>query len=219
MDRKECFDRVLKLEPGRTALLIIDMQKGFMDPGEAMAVPPAWDLVPRIKDLADLCRRENIPVIYTEYLYAEEVPILLGQLHPEHLRAAPGAAKGFGRPSSCCLLGEENVNTIPDLKPLPGELVVRKHWYDAFHGTPLDGALRGRNVKSLIVTGIMTDICVFASIIGAFNLEYKLTVVEDAVATLWPEIQSATLDIIQRAYGRVIKAKEVKDEISRWRKG
>ena len=64
----------------------------------------------------------------------------------------------------------------------------------------------------------MTDICVFATIIGAFDREYKMVVVEDAVATLWPAIQTATLDIIQRAYARVIKAKEVKDEIELWGK-
>ena len=215
MDRKECFERVLKLEPDRTALLIIDMQKGFMDPGEAMEVPQARDIVPTIKDLADFCRGKKIPVIYTEYYYSEKIPILLGQLHPEHLRASPGSPRGFGFPSSCCLEGEENVNTIPDLQPQPGELVIRKNWYDAFHGTPLDGALRARGTQSLIITGIMTDICVFATIVGAFNREYKMVVVEDAVATLWPTIQSATLDIIQRAYARVIKAKEVRDEIDR----
>lgn len=218
MDRKECFDRVLKLEPKRTALLIIDMQKGFMNSGEAMAVPPAWDIVPAIKDLADFCRKRAIPVLYTEYCYNENIPILLGQLHPEHLRAVPGALKGFGMPSSCCLEGEENANTIPDLSPQPGELVIRKNWYDAFNQTALDGALRARDIRSLIVTGIMTDICVFATIVGAFDREYKMVVVEDAVATLWPEIQSATLDIIRRAYARVIKAKEVIDEIERWGK-
>jgi nicotinamidase-related amidase len=218
MDRKECFERVLKLEPDRTALLIIDMQKGFMDRGEAMEVPQAWDLVSTINDLASFCRKKKIPVVYTEYVYSEKVPILLGQLHPEHLRAAPGAPRGFGMPSNCCLEGEENVNTIADLHPQPGELVVRKNWYNAFNQTALDGALRAQNIKSLIITGIMTDICVFATIIGAFDREYKMVVVEDAVATLWPAIQSATLDIIQRAYARVIKAKEVKDEVELWGK-
>jgi len=218
MDRKECFDRVLKLEPKRTALLIIDMQKGFMNPGEAMAVPPAWDIVPTIKELAEFCRQKGIPVVYTEYCYNENIPILLGDLHPEHKRAVPGEPTGFGRPSSCCLEGEENVDTIPGLKPEPGEAVVRKYWYDAFNQTALDGALRSKDIKSLIITGIMTDICVFATIVGAFNHEYKMVVVKDATATLWPNIQEATLDIIQRAYARVTTAKEVKDEIDGWGK-
>ena len=66
------------------------------------------------------------------------------------------------------------------------------------------------------VTGTMTDICVLATVVGAFHREYRVTVVEDGVATLWPEIQRATLDIIRRAYARVVPAKDVIDTVSRW---
>ncbi len=62
----------------------------------------------------------------------------------------------------------------------------------------------------------MTDICVLATVVGAFNREYRVTVVEDGVATLWPEIQQATLDIVRRAYGRVVPAKVVAGEIAAW---
>lgn len=62
----------------------------------------------------------------------------------------------------------------------------------------------------------MTHICVLASVVGAFNREYRLVVVEDAVATLWPEIQRATLDIFRRAFARVASAKEVADEMATW---
>jgi nicotinamidase-related amidase len=62
----------------------------------------------------------------------------------------------------------------------------------------------------------MTDVCVLATVVGGFNREYRMAVVEDAVATLWPEIQRATLDIVRRAYGRVVSAKEVADEMARW---
>ena len=57
---------------------------------------------------------------------------------------------------------------------------------------------------------------VLATVVGAFNREYRITVVGDAVATLWPEIQHATLDIIRRAYGRVASAKELADVVSAW---
>lgn len=62
----------------------------------------------------------------------------------------------------------------------------------------------------------MTDICVLASVVGAFNRESTWVVVEDAVATLWPDIQQAALDITKRAYARVVSAKEVADEIALW---
>jgi nicotinamidase-related amidase len=82
--------------------------------------------------------------------------------------------------------------------------------------TSLDGALRARGVDTLVVTGTMTDICVLATVIGAFNHEYRITVVDDAVTTLWPEIQQATLDIIGRAYGRLASTKEVADVVGGW---
>ena len=215
-DRRETFDRVLRLEPGRTALLVVDMQRGFLRPGEAMEVAPARECVPRIRELLDTFRAKRLPVAFTEFVYSEAAPLLVGELHPEHKPARPGAPTGFGRPSSACLEGTPSAETVEELRPAPGELVVRKRWYDGFAGTPLDGALRARGVTSLVVTGTMTDICVLATVIGAFNREYRVTVADDGVATLWPEIQRATLDIIGRAYGRVVAAKEISDEVSRW---
>jgi len=210
------FEQVLRLAPGRTALLVVDMQRGFVDPGEALEVPQAREIVPVIQRLLAVFQSRRLPVVFTEFVYSERVPLLVGDLHPEHKPAQPGAPTGFGLPSSNCLEGHPSAETIPALGPRPDELVVRKHGYDAFHGTPLDGALRARGVPSLVVTGTLTDICVLASIVGAFNREYRVTVAEDAVATLWPEIQRAALDIIGRAYGRVVSAKEVADQISSW---
>jgi nicotinamidase-related amidase len=216
MDRTEAFEEALRLAPGRTALLVVDMQRAFLDPGEAMEVPPARDIVPQIQALLDLFRGKRLPVVFTEFTYSETVPVLVGLLHPEHRRAAPGAPRGFGKPSSSCLVGEANVHVVPDLAPQPGELVVTKHYYDGFNGTPLDAALRARGVTHLVLTGTMTDICVLGTVIGGMNREYRMTVVEDATATLWPEIQRATLDIIARAYARVLTTKHVAEEIGRW---
>lgn len=215
-DRRETFERELAPEPGRTALVVVDMQRGFLDPGEAMEVPPARDTVAAIQSLLALFRGKRMPVVFTEFVYSEEVPLLVGRLHPEHQPAKPGAPRGFGLPSSSCLEGTPSADTVPDLAPRPGELVVRKRGYDAFAGTALDRALRVRNVTSLVVAGTMTDICVLATVIGAFHREYRVTVVEDGVSTLWPEMQRATLDIIGRAYGRIATAKEIADQISSW---
>ena len=215
-DRAETFARVLRLERGRTALLVVDMQRGFVDAGQALEVPQAREIVAVIWSLIDAFRRKHLPVVFTEFTYSPAVPLLVGELHPEHRPAAPGAPHGFGMPSSSCLEGDPSANTIDALAPHPGELVVRKRWYDGFAGTELDGALRARSVTSLVMTGTMTDVCVLATVVGAFNREYKISVVEDGVATLWPEIQRATLDIVGRAFGRVVQSKEILDTITGW---
>ena len=216
MDRAEAFEAALRLQPGKTALLVVDMQRGFLHPGEAMEVPPARDIVPRIRSLLDLFRDRGLPVIFTQFTYSECAPLLVGELHPEHRKAAPGAPRGFGLPSSSCLEGEANVRVAAELAPRPDELVVTKFHYDGFNGTPLDAALRARGVTHLVLTGTMTDICVLATAVGGMNREYRMTVVEDATATLWPEIQRASLDIIRRAYGRVLTTRQVTEEVAGW---
>jgi nicotinamidase-related amidase len=98
-DRAATFERVLPLEPGRTALLVVDMQRGFVEPGQAMEVPPARDTLPAIRTLVDGFRAGGLPVVFTAFVYSPAVPLLVGELHPEHKPAAPGARRGFGLPS------------------------------------------------------------------------------------------------------------------------
>lgn len=216
LDRQSLFEQVLKPARGRTALLVVDMQRVFVEPGQVMEVPAARAIVPRIQELLAIFREKALPVVFTEFVYSQRAPLLVGELHPEHRRAERGAPRGFGIPSSAALEGEDNVQIIAELEPRADELVVRKHHYDAFSGTVLDAALRARSVTSLILTGTMTDICVLATVVGGFNREYRMAVVEDAVATLWPDIQRATLDILRRAYARVVPAKVLADELARW---
>jgi ureidoacrylate peracid hydrolase len=216
MDRREAFERAIPLVPGRTALLVVDMQRAFLEPGEAMEVPPARDVVPRIGELIAIFRDKGLPVVFTRFTYSVEAPLLVGELHPEHRPAIPGAPAGLGRPSSSCLEGQDNVRIVPDLEPRADELVIDKRYYDGFNGTVLDGALRARGITTLVVTGTMTDICVLATVVGGFNREYRMVVVEDGVATLWPGIQDAALDILGRAYARVTSAKDIADQLGGW---
>lgn len=213
-DRQAIMERVCRLVPGHTALLVVDMQRGFLDPGAALEVPPARAIVPVIQQLLAAFRRRGWPVAFSEFVYDPALPLLVGELHPEHQPARPDDPGGFGRPSSNCLVGHPSAATVMALAPEPGEIVVRKHGYDAFAGTALDGALRARRVQALVVTGTMTDICVLATVVGAFHREYRVIVVEDGVATLWPDVQRATLDIIGRAYGRVARAARVLEELA-----
>ena len=192
------------------------MQRAFLEPGEAMEVAPARDIVPRIGELIAIFRDKGLPVVFTRFTYSAAAPLLVGDLHLEHRPAPSGAPVGAGRPSSSCLEGQDNVDIVPDLEPRAGELVIDKRYYDGFNGTPLDGALRARGITTLVVTGTMTDICVLATVVGGFNREYRMVVVEDGVATLWPWIQDAALDILGRAYARVTSAKDIADQLAGW---
>jgi nicotinamidase-related amidase len=84
-DRTQTFERVLRLEPGRTALLVVDMQRGFLDAGAAMEVPEARAIVPTVAGLIALFRRKRLPVAFSQFVYSPAVPLLVGDLHPEHM--------------------------------------------------------------------------------------------------------------------------------------
>src|SRR4029453_3293515 len=77
-DRRETFERELSPEPGRTGLVVVDMQRGFLDPGEAMEVPPARETVAAIQTLLQLFRARRMPVAFTEFVYSESAPLLVG---------------------------------------------------------------------------------------------------------------------------------------------
>jgi ureidoacrylate peracid hydrolase len=219
---QERIDQLHRCQAGRTALLVIDMQRGFLDPGAALEVPPGRQIVPNVRRLVAVCRAEQIPVIFTQFVYAPAVPCLRGDpFGVEHLPAQQGAPTGFGYPSGNCLLGPaaaqgpNSAEIIADLSPRPDELVIAAYTYDKFYGTPSDLALRSRDVRFLLITGVVTDICVNSTLLSAANRDYRVTAVTDAVATLWPDIQQACFTIWRRKFARLRTTAEIVEELSR----
>jgi ureidoacrylate peracid hydrolase len=218
--RQERIDEVHRLHPGRTALLVIDMQRGFLEPGAALEVPAGRFIIPNVRNLIEACRKRRVPVIFTQFIYAVAVPCLRGDpFGPEHLPARPGEPTGFGRPSGNCLVpsdaepGPDSGEIVPELAPRPGELVVRGHTYDKFYGTPLDLALRSQDVRYLIISGVVTEICVNCTVLSAANRDYRVTPVTDAVASPRPELQEACFEIWRRKFARLRTTDEIIAEI------
>jgi len=219
-ERQERIDRMHVFQPRETALLVIDMQCGFMEPGASLEVAAARDITPNIRRLIDLCRAKSAPVIFTEFVYASSVPCLRGDpFGVEHLPVVPGEPTGFGHPSNNCLIGPgadpgvESADTIKELAPLPHELVVRGHTYDKFYGTPLDLALRSQGIRYLIMTGITTDVCVNSTLIAATSRNYRVTAVTDGMASPWPELHDACFKIWQPKFARLKTTDECLEEL------
>jgi nicotinamidase-related amidase len=213
------IEEVHRMDPARTALLVIDFQRSFMDAASSLYVPTSWDILPPVKSLVEHCRMANVPVIFTEFTASPELPNLRKDpFGPEHLVPAPGEPTGWGLPSGNSVpgvRGPESPDTIDELKPLPGEVVIRAPGLDKFYGTPLDLALRARDVRYLMVAGMLTDLCVAATVYAATTREYRVTVIRDGITTIWPEIQRAMLDVFGRKLARVRTAAEARAELSR----
>jgi nicotinamidase-related amidase len=207
------------MDPKRTALLVIDMQRGFMDPDASMLVPQAWEVVAPIKKIVDFCRQAEIPVIFTQFVASPEVPCLrTDPFGPEHLVPEPGQPTGWGMRSGNCVVGTdgpESPDVIDQLKPLPGELVVPAYTYDKFYGTHLDLVLRNRDIRYLIFTGIMADICVNATLLSASTQDYRITALTDCITTIWPNILTAMFDVWGRKFARLTTTEQVIQELAR----
>jgi nicotinamidase-related amidase len=215
--KKQRINDIHTAEPSRTALLVIDMQNAFTDPRASLHVPGVDPLIPVIADLIDFSRGRGIPVIYTAFVSDPLIPTLRKDpFGPEHL-AADGPDTGWGMPSGSCIPGTdgpESPSIIDELKPRKDELVITAHSLDKFFGTPLDMVLRARDIRYLAVTGILADLCVLATVFGATAREYRVSVIKDGIMTLWPDIMTSVLDIMERKLARVISSSDLKKELS-----
>ena len=212
------IEEVHRLVSGKSALLVIDMQHGFLDEGASLEVAAGREIVPTISSLVDAFRAKEAPVIFTEFVYADNVPCLRGDpFGIEHLSSE--GAPGFGSRSSNCLIGHnagigaESADIIPALQPRPEELIIRGHTYDKFYGTPLDLALRSQDISHLFLTGITTDVCVNATLIAATQRNYRVTAITDGCASPWPELHEACFKIWQPKFARLKTTAEVLEEL------
>jgi nicotinamidase-related amidase len=185
----------------RPALLIIDMQNDFVRRGAPLEVPDARATIPAIAALAARFRARGRPVVFTRFV-ADERPGLMWLWSPQ-------CRSGDQR---CCWRGQMRdyadaagprpvIDVIDELAPAPGDWIVDKHGYGAFHGTGLDARLRAAGVESLVVCGTVTQICVEETAREAFHHGYPTVVVADAVSSFAPDLHAATLRNLAMKFG------------------
>lgn len=162
----EIHDEV-RLDPARTALLVVDMQNDFVKATGALHVPDAEATVPRIAKLLELARSSGMRVVFTQDTHTEGDPEF--DLWGEHVRH-----------------GTWGWQIVDELAPRPDELVLEKVRYDAFYGTHLDHFLRHWGVDTLILCGTVANICVHYTAASAALRWYHVIVPRDAVSALHP---------------------------------
>ena len=184
------------------ALLIVDMQNDFVRAGAPLEVPDARATIAAQRRLAGRFRALGLPVVYTRYLSRETDNLLWlwsPQCHPDVRACWPGDRHAYddvdGLLDGAAIVGE--------LAPAPGDIVVDKYGYGSFHGTDLDERLRALGVRSLVVTGTVTQICVEETAREALHHGYRTTVVADAVSSFAPNLHAAALENFAMKFGWV----------------
>lgn len=190
------------------ALLVVDMQNDFVRAGAPLEVPDARETIAVQRRLLAAFRERGLPVLYTRFLSLEEDNLLWRwspQCHPATRACWPDHARSYDDapgPLPCA-------DVIEELTPAPGEPVVDKHGYGSFHGTDLDARLRALGVRSLAVTGTVTQICVEETAREAFHHGYATTIVADAVSSFAPDLHAAALRNFAMKFGWTADAADV----------
>jgi len=186
-------------DPATTALLMIDFQRDFMEPGgfgETLGndVSQLRRAVAPTAAVLAACRELGLFVVHTREGHRPD----LSDCPPAKLtRGAPSRRIGDPGPRGRILIrGEEGHDIIDELAPDPGEPVVDKPGKGAFYATELGHLLAERDIRSLVVTGVTTEVCVHTTVREANDRGYECLVLEDCVGSYFPEFHRVGIEMI-----------------------
>jgi len=188
----------------RTAIVIIDMQRDFLEPGgfgETLGndVSLLGRAVKPIRALLDAARRKGIFVIHTREGHR---PDLSDAPRAKVERGIPSLRIGAKGPMGRILIrGEAGQDIIPELYPIAGEPVIDKPGKGAFFATDFGEVLQNRNIETLIVCGVTTEVCVHTTVREANDRGYRCIVPSDCCASYFPEFHEAGLRMIKAQGG------------------
>lgn len=191
---------VSPLDLRTTALVVIDMQRDFLDPRGYAAcagidVARLRAAIAPVQALLATARQNRLPVIFTREGHRPD----LADCPPSKLARsrAAGAEIGSSGPLGRLLVrGEWGHDLIDDMNVSAGDIVIDKPGYSAFHQTDLDQILRSRALQTLIVCGVTTEVCVHSTVRAATDHGYRCITVSDACASSAPQLQQAALEMI-----------------------
>jgi nicotinamidase-related amidase len=208
------------MNPAHTALILIDMQRDFLDPG-GYAATAGLDVsvlrlpIPAIQTLLAAARRLGMLVVHTREGHRPD----LSDCPPAKLERSRAAGAEIGRTGPLGRLlvrGEFGHNLIDELKPLPGEPVIDKPGYGAFHQTDLAQLLRNRGICNLVLTGVTTEVCVHSTLREAVDRGYRCVLAGDACGSAHPHLHDAALQMVEvegGIFGRVADSQAIIAEL------
>ena len=205
----EAQSNVIAPDPHRTALIVIDMQRDFLEPGGFGAllgndVSLLTPVVDRVESLLTLARCKDMLIVHTR---EGHLPDLSDLPDSKYYQLPEGSRIGDVGPMGRVLIrGEPGHDIVPRLSPCGDELVIDKPGKGAFYKTMLESQLRRRAIDTLILCGVTTEVCVSSTIREASDRGFVCLVVADACGSYAPELDESALKMVASQggfFGRV----------------
>jgi nicotinamidase-related amidase len=202
-------------DPKTTALVVIDMQRDFAEPGgfgESLGneVGRITAIVPTVKRLIEGFRAAGLPVIHTMECHRPD----LSDCPPaKRDRGSPTLRIGDAGPMGRVLIsGEPGTAILPELAPLAGETVIEKPGKGAFYATTFGEELQRLGARQLVFAGVTTEVCVQTTMREANDRGYECLLAEDATESYFPAFKQAVLAMI-RAQGAIVGWTATTDQV------
>jgi nicotinamidase-related amidase len=189
----------MELNCEKSAIIVIDMQKFFLDPESPSYTCGGPAILPNIRILIKTFRKANRPVIYTKHVH-----------HPGGIDA--GIMKWWWE--GMCKEGSPESEIHSNIKPLQGEKVILKHRYSAFYNTDLETILRCQKIEDLVITGIMTNMCCESTARDAYYRDYRVFFPADATGSINEEMHLASLLNLAFGFAHVIDCNSIQKSFS-----
>ncbi len=186
------------LDCKKTALMVIDMQRFFVEPGSPLSLEHGNVIIPTVRRLIESFRKAGLPVIYTRHVH-----------HPDGSDAGNLGWWWDGM----IIEGSPESEINSELAPLPGEKIIFKHRYSSFHGTDLETVLRGKEIRDIVISGVMTNLCCETTAREAFMRDYRVTFLADATGAATEEMHLASLINLSFGFARIALADDILNEI------
>ena len=196
-----------KISPEHTAVVVVDMQNDFCDPKGFVATKRGTDLtdtraiISKLVDLIDKARQVKAKVVLVHMSTTDND--LTGPIMDRLQRVSAG--------ERTCPKGSWGAELIPEIVAAPDDIMVYKNRYSAFIKSDLDKKLKDIGIKTLIMTGVATNVCVESTARDGYMLDFYIVVPEDLVACAHKELQDISIRNLSSYFATITSSKEIMD--------